>query len=148
MYTGITAHLEAKREGDTAAKSIGYISNFSIEETRDVVEVSRLGHFCKDKVAALYSWSASADGAAEFAAGGQDDLREALKTGKKISVSFYLDSNTYFTGDAIVESFSVDISAEDKANVSISLSGCGELLKSNEASHENASATMAQSVRI
>lgn len=48
-------------------------------------------------------------------------------SGESVTVNFYLDSATYLTGTAIVESMSLDISAEDKGNISISLSGTDQL---------------------
>ena len=47
--------------------------------------------------------------------------------GTPISVTFYLDETVKFSGTAYIESMSVDISAEDKGNISISLNGDGEL---------------------
>ena len=124
MYTGLTAKLLL----DDETESVAYISNFSVEETRDILEVTELGKKSKGKVAALKGWSASADGAADFTAGGgQASLRAAMVAGTRVKVTFYLDTTVQFTGYALVESLSIDISAEDKGNISISLSGIGEL---------------------
>lgn len=128
MYTGLTAKLELKAKGDSAAATVAYISNWSVEETRDVIEIVRLGEKAKEKVPAGYSWSASAEGTADFSdASAQSKFREAMLSGDKVSVTFFLNDTTKLTGNAYVESFSLDISAEDKGNISISLNGDGEL---------------------
>lgn len=122
MYNGLTAKLMLDD------KTIGYISNWSVEETRDLVEVTKLGSKEKEKFPTMYSWTASADGTADFEGeSAQVALREAMLGGSLVAVKFYLNDTRYLTGSAYVESLSVDISAEDKGNISISLSGVGEL---------------------
>lgn len=125
-YTGVTAKITVK-EG-SAEKTIGYISNWSVEEKRDIVEYTQLGVKTKGKLPSTYGWTASADGAADFeTASAQKTLRTAMLNGTAVNVKFYLDNTTFLTGSAYVDSLSIDISAEDKANVSISLNGIGEL---------------------
>ena len=129
-YSGITASL------NVGGSNVAYISNFSVEETRDMVEISRFGQSYKEKRPALYSWTASADGTADFAdALGQSVLRKAMLDGTKVDVKFYLDADNgvYLSGSAFVESFSVEMSAEDQATVSISLSGTDALALTNPA---------------
>lgn len=125
MYTGLTAKLTV--DGIT----IGYISNWSVEETRDTIEATELGKKEKTILPSLYSWTASTEGTADFANKGQKALREAMLGGKQIEVKFYLSDTDeirhYFNGKAYVTSFSTDISADDKGNVSISLTGDGAL---------------------
>lgn len=129
MYTGLNGYLKADGE------KIAYISNWSVEETKDMLEVTSLGSdavgklAAKDKIPTLYSWSASASGAADFATGkGHRELREKMLSGGAVEVGFYLDGETVFlSGTAVIESMSLDISAEDKANISISLQGIGKL---------------------
>ncbi len=122
-YTGLTASLKIGEN-----KPVAYISNWSVEETKDTIELTKLGVGYKEKIPSLYSWSASADGTADFTdTANQDTLRNAMINGTPVTVNFYLDSKTYLTGTAIVESMSLDISAEDKGNISISLSGTDQL---------------------
>lgn len=128
MYTGLTAKLSV------GGKDIAYISNWSVEETRDTVQVTKLGSKLKETYPTTYGWSASAAGAADFATlSGQAELRRAMLEGREVEVKFYLSETDRLDGKALVNSFSVDISAEDKGNVSISLTGCGELSLSAEA---------------
>lgn len=129
MYTGITAKLTILQGEEE--KEIAYISNFSIEENRDMIEVSKLGSVTKEKIPSTLSWSASADGAADFAlVNGQKDLRDAMTNGTILNVKFYLDETTYLTGQAYVESLSTEVSSDDKTSVSISLAGTGALTMS------------------
>ena len=130
MYTGITAKLTITQ--NETEKEIAYISNFSIEETRDMIEVTKLGTVTKEKVPSTLSWSASADGAADFAStNGQKDLRDAMTNGTLVNVKFYLDETTYLTGQAYVESLSTEVSSDDKTSISISLAGTGSLTMTN-----------------
>lgn len=126
-YNGIAAKLSVMN-GETV-EDIGYISNFSVEESKSVVEITAFGKDCKEKLPSIYGWSASAAGIADFnTATGQKKLREAMIKGQPVKVRFYLDKDKiYLEGTAYIESMSLDISAEDKGNISISLSGDGEL---------------------
>ena len=53
--------------------------------------------------------------------------------GQKVLLEFYLNDaeskgkSTYFSGEGYIESLSVDLSAEDKGNISISIKGTGSL---------------------
>ena len=133
MYTGLTAKLKINQDSTDA--QVMYISNWSVEETRDIIEVTKLGSKAKEKKPSMYSWSASADGAVDFGtSSNQKALRDAMIAGTPISVTFYLDDTAEFTGTAYIESMSVDISAEDKGNISISLNGEGELTLTTGAS--------------
>lgn len=133
MYTGLTgkiSYLEKNGEGAAIEKTIGYIGNWSVEDTADVVEVSMLGSKYKKKTVAQQSWSASADGAVDFeGAEGHNKLFAIKAAGGEIKVRFYLsaEDNTYFEGNAFIESLGVDLSAEDKGNISISLSGTSQI---------------------
>ncbi len=134
MYTGLTAKLEIKTGAEAAAATVAYISNWSVEETRDIIEVTKLGSKAKEKKPSLYSWSASAEGTVDFGSTtNQKAFRDAMVAGTPVSVTFYLDETVKFSGSAYIESMSVDISAEDKGNISISLNGDGELTLSTSA---------------
>lgn len=125
MYTGLTAKLTVED------KAIGYISNWSVEQTRDTIEITQLGKDTKEFKPSFISWTASAEGVADFEDEGQKALVNAFEKGNQVNVEFYLDCKsekmTYLTGAAIIDKLSVDISAEDKANISINLTGNGKL---------------------
>ncbi len=130
-YTGLTAKLVIEE------KEIGYISNWSVDETCDTIEITKLGAKNKEIYPTFCYWSASAEGTADFTdKSAQYEIRRAMTEGKKVKVKFYLGTDVhesgdetehYLEGDAYVNSFSVNISAEDKAGVSISLTGDGQL---------------------
>lgn len=131
-YSGITAKIEyaavSANGAAGEAKKIAYVSNWSVEESCDIVEFTTLGSDCKEKMPAQYGWSASADGTADFSAeGGHAALRDCMISRSPVRMTFYLDGATYLSGDGYIESLSTDISAEDKGNISISVSGCGKL---------------------
>lgn len=137
MYTGLTGKLTlgiVSTEGGTQSASelpaVAYISNWSIEDTVELIEVSVLGQKTKNKLAGLRGWTASAEGAVEFTDGtaGHKLLFEAMQGGKEVKCEFYLDGNTKFSGKGLIESLSIDLSAEDKGNISISISGIDELV--------------------
>ncbi|MDR1905393.1 MAG: hypothetical protein LBQ27_00550 [Clostridiales bacterium] len=126
MYTGLLGKI------NIGGNDIAYISNWSIEDTADIIEVSKLGEKYKEKLVGQQTWSASADGAVDFTtASGQAALFAAKHSGSKLTCKFYLYSNgstnVLFQGDGYIESLGVDLSAEDKGNISISINGTGAL---------------------
>jgi predicted secreted protein len=126
MYTGLTGKVTIKE--NTTEQIIAYISNWSVEDKVELIEVAKLGKRVKDKIAGLHSWTASADGAIDFAnSSNQTALFAALHNGTKLDFKFYLDTSVVFAGVGLIESLSIDLSAEDKGNVSISISGVDEL---------------------
>lgn len=140
MYTGLTGKLSIGVTSSEESQSVStlpalaYISNWSIEDTVELIEVSVLGNKTKNKLAGLRGWTASAEGAIEFtdAANGHKALFEAMHEGKQVTCVFYLDDATCFVGKGLIESLSVDLSAEDKGNISISISGLEELVYPGE----------------
>ncbi|MCL2177315.1 MAG: phage tail tube protein [Firmicutes bacterium] len=124
MYTGLTGKI--KIDGEVA-----YISNWSVDTSREIIEVAELGKPYKKKVAGSASWSASADGTVVFGSGADSHskLFVAMNSGEPVECEFILNENASvkFTGKALIESLSVDLSAEDKGNISIALSGIDAL---------------------
>jgi predicted secreted protein len=133
MYTGLTGKIIINRDAIVQnTPVVAYISNWSVEDTTDIIEVTKLGNKFKEKLPGMQSWSASADGAVEFALvdgkdSGQAELFAAKHAGTEVNCEFFLKSATKFSGKGIIESLSVDLSAEDKGNISISISGTGPL---------------------
>ena len=130
MYTGLLGKL------NIAGKDIAYISNWSVEDTADVIEITKLGNGYKEKLMGQESWSASAEGAVDFtdSALSQIELFKAKHSGTPVVCKFYLQNQSVETGPEVtflgtgyIESLSVDLSAEDKGNISISISGTGAL---------------------
>ena len=129
MYTGLTGKVMIG-VGDAATTAVAYISNWSVEDTVELIEVSELGKRTKNKLPGLRVWTASAEGAVEFtdSANGHKSLFDAMHDGKEVKCEFYLDGTTKFSGKGLIESLSIDLSAEDKGNISISISGVDELV--------------------
>lgn len=129
MYTGLTGKVMIG-VGDAATTAVAYISNWSVEDTVELIEVSELGKRTKNKLPGLRGWTASAEGAVEFtdSANGHKSLFDAMHDGKEVKCEFYLDGTTKFSGKGLIESLSIDLSAEDKGNISISISGVDELV--------------------
>ena len=132
MYTGLTGKVKI---GKGTAAYIAYISNWSVEDTSDIIEFAELGKPFKKKAAGLQTWSASADGAVEFTSDAHTLLFDAKHKGDKVLVELYLNDGQlqaadtmFFKGYGYIESLSVDLSAEDKGNISISINGSGELV--------------------
>ena len=126
MYTGLTGSL---RVGENP---VAYISGWSIDDNSEIIEVRKIGQAHKDAYAGYQSWSASADGAASFENNGQARLFKAKQLGEKVFLKLYLKyqesgENTWFEGSGYIESLSVDISAGNIANLSISIKGVGAL---------------------
>ena len=136
MYTGLTGKVEIGT--NNSATKIAYISNWNIEMTNEIIEVPELGRNTKHKKPGLQSWTASAEGTVVFAENsGQKELFEAMQDGKEVRCKFYLDyeqtpanpnrKDVYFDGRGFIESLSIELAAEDKGNIAITISGCGRL---------------------
>lgn len=125
LYSGVTGKISIKK-GAAQAKDIVHMSSFSVELSKEMIEVASFGNDYKEKIPGIKDWTASADGAADFATtSGQKDLLDAFEDGSKVEASFYLDTNTFFKGDAYIESLSISHAADGSAEVSINLSGAG-----------------------
>lgn len=128
LYTGVTGKVSIK-QGEATAKDLAHISNFTVDISREMVEVASLGSKYKEKVPGIMDWSASADGTADFATtSGQKDLFDAFDAGTELECSFYLTADLFLVGTAFVESLSISTEAEGKADISISLAGTGGIL--------------------
>ena len=140
MYTGLTGSLQIENSLGLY-KPVAYVSGWSVEDKSEVIETTKIGRTHKDAYTGFQSWSASADGAAVFEDIGEDGHEALFKTkhlGKKVRLRMYLndtkmfgvngeDTGTYFEGEGFIESLSVDLSAEDKGNISVAVRGSGPL---------------------
>ena len=131
MYTGLTGKVMVQVDNNNT--EVAYISNWSVEDSTDIIEITELGKDSKGKKKGMESWSASADGAVSFEPNKSHSfLFTAKHSGKPVTIRFYLSAapanpQIYYEGIGYIESLSVDLSAEDKGNISISISGSGEL---------------------
>ena len=124
VFIGVTGKV-------TIGGEVAYISNWSVENSVELIEFAELGEKSRHKVAGMTSWTASADGTVYFGTDAKSHARlfTAMNNGTPVECDFYLDSisDVKFSGTGLIESLSVDLSAEDKGNISISISGCGQL---------------------
>lgn len=123
LYTGVTGKISIKK-GEGTEIDVVHMANWSVELSREIIEVISFGEEYKEKIPSIKDWSASFDGKADFANdGGQKELYDAFEDGTKITASFYLSTNTFFIGDAYVESLSFTDAADGAVDTSISLAG-------------------------
>lgn len=123
LYSGVTGKLSIK-SGSGTEKELVHMSNWSVELTKEILEVLSFGEDYKEKVPSVKDWSASADGTADFATdSNQKDLVDAFESGTKLTASFYLDKDTFLVGDCYVESLTIEHAADGKGDISISLAG-------------------------
>lgn len=127
MYTGITAKLTMED------KNVAYITNWSVENTCETLELTTLGSRDKEVLPSLTDWSASAEGYASFTnSENSDALYKAMEEGTPIQFEFALETERVgdvekvksgFKGQALIESLSLKASAGEYPAVSISIVG-------------------------
>jgi hypothetical protein len=135
MYTGLTGALKIEDEKGQQT-TIAYISGWSLNDQSEIIEKRKIGKTYKEAYAGTQSWSASADGVVVFEKNyGQQELFRAKHEGKKIKLLFYLHDSSkdptvedaWLEGYGLIESVSIDLSAEGSASISISIRGTEEL---------------------
>lgn len=127
MYTGITAKLTMKNN------AVAYITNWSVENTCETIELTMLGSEDKEVLPSFTDWSASAEGYASFTGiQSSDVLYEAMENGVPVKFEFALETErvndvekvkTGFSGYALIESLSLKAAAGEYPTVSISIVG-------------------------
>lgn len=137
MYTGLTGALKIV---DILGQrmTVAYVSGWSVDAKTEMIDCSQFGSAETNKIAGRKSWSASAEGAVCFAENADHRiLFEKKAAGLPLELEFYLDvgengtdpesTGTFLCGSGYIESLSLDLSAGDKGNISISISGDGPL---------------------
>ena len=119
VYDGVAGSVKS------GTKAIAHMSDWSLELTREIKEGSYFGgDGYKEKKAGIKDWSASCSGACDFVTDtSQKELLAKFESGEAIECSFYLDDETHFSGQGIIESLKIDNSAEDGPNIDISIAG-------------------------
>lgn len=123
-FTGLTACVKI---GTGQAKTIlAYISGCDLTLEKDIIEILAFGMSFKEKVPAIKDWSLSCDGTVALAKGGtQESLYNAFDSGDPLTISIYLDDNTYFEGTGYVQSFNISAAPDDKINLTSEIAGSG-----------------------
>lgn len=125
LYSGVTGKVELS---NTTPKQVAHISEFSVEISAEIIEALSLGSEWKDKIAGIKDWTASSDGSCDFdEESSQEEIINALISGAVLPFSFYLDSTTKLSGNALIENCSISNAADGKADISISITGCGPI---------------------
>lgn len=107
-------------------KELAYMTDWSLEQSMEIVEKSFFRGKGKEKSAGIKDWSASCNGQVSFEkASGHQDLLKAFDKGEKIELRLDLNEDTYFKGEALIESINIDNSAEGEYNIEISVAGSG-----------------------
>lgn len=135
MITGVTAKLTLNNA------KIAYISGWSVDNSREMLEISTLGMTDKEYLPGIKDWSASAEGLLAFTDNegndsNQKSLIESMKNGEIVKFEFVLDTvndngvekiKNGFEGNALIESLSIEASAGELTKISISIVGVDEL---------------------
>lgn len=135
MITGVTAKLTLNDA------KIAYISGWSIDNSREMLEISTLGMTDKEFLPGVKDWSASAEGLLDFTYNGgentnQKSIIESIKNGEIVKFEFVLDTvndngvekiKNGFEGTALIESVTIEAGAGELAKISISIVGVSEL---------------------
>jgi len=128
LYQGVTGKISIKKDGGTE-EFLVHMTTWNVDLTKAIDETAYFGGSATEegfteKTPGVKSWTASADGAADFGStSGQKSLMDAYLNDDVITGTFYLDENTGMKGDGIVESLTISHAADGKGEISISISG-------------------------
>lgn len=134
MITGITAKLTFGND----KKKVGYVTNWTVESSREMLEINTLGSVDKEILPSLSDWSASAEGVLAFSESdaNQSALISELSAGNEIAFEFVLETisdggveqiKSGFRSKALIESVTIDASAGELPGISISIVGTAPL---------------------
>ena len=131
LYQGVTGKISIKK-GAGAEQFLAHMTTWSVDMSMSIDETAYFGGSATEegfteKTPGVGTWTASANGAADFGtASGQKDLLQAHFDKAVVTATFYLDATTGMQGEAIIESLSISHAADGKGEISISLSGNGK----------------------
>ena len=113
---------------DDPATVVG-IKNWSLELSLDTLETTALGDDWKNYITGLKEWTASSEGDYEVGTDtdGQKALQDAYLSGDTVDIKLYVDDTHYYSGEAYINSLSVEDPVDDVINISIEFTGSGEL---------------------
>jgi len=131
LYQGVTGKISTKKEDGGTEEYLVHMTNWSVDTTKAIDETAYFGGSATqegftEKTPGVKSWTASADGAADFGAeSGQKGIMDAYLNDDILTCTFYLDENTGVQGEGIIESLTISHAADGKGEISISVSGNG-----------------------
>lgn len=115
--------------GSTTPATVVGIKNWSLDLSLDTLETTALGDDWKGYISGLKEWTASSDGDynVHSDSAGQQALQEAFLSGTVVEAMFYVDDTHYYTGEAIINSLSIEDPVDDVVSISIEFTGTGEI---------------------
>lgn len=115
--------------GAEATKKVVGIKNWSLELSLDTLETTALGDDWKNYITGLKEWSASSEGDYEVPVDeqGQAALQKAFLDGTTVTIKLYVDEKNYYTGEAYINSLSIEDPVDDVLSISIEFTGTGAL---------------------
>ena len=115
--------------GTESDQKVVGIKNWSLELSLDTLETTSLGDDWKNYITGLKEWSASSEGDYEVPGDekGQAALQEAFLSGATVTVKLFVDEKNYYTGEAYINSLSIEDPVDDVVSISIECTGTGAL---------------------
>ena len=95
----------------------------------DTLETTALGDDWKNYITGLKEWSASSEGDYEVPVDteGQAALQDAFLNGTTVTLKLFVDGKNYYTGEAYINSLSIEDPVDDVVSISIECTGTGAL---------------------
>lgn len=114
--------------GDETNKVIG-LKSWNLELSLDTLETTALGDDWKKYITGLKEWTASCEGDYEVITkdSTQETLQTAFLNGTSVTLKLYVDDKNYYTGEAIINSLSVEDPVDDVVSISLEFTGNGVL---------------------
>lgn len=115
--------------GSSSSDKVVGIKNWSLELSLDTLETTALGDDWKKYITGLKEWTASSEGdyGVPTDTAGQQALQTAFLNGDVVTLKLYVDDSNYYTGEAFINSLSIEDPVDDVVSVSIEFTGNGAL---------------------
>ena len=115
--------------GAEGSQKVVGIKNWSLELSLDTLETTALGDDRKNYITGLKEWSASSEGDYEVPVDteGQAALQDAFLNGTTVTLKLFVDGKNYYTGEAYINSLSIEDPVDDVVSISIECTGTGAL---------------------
>ena len=115
--------------GAEGSQKVVGIKNWSLELSLDTLETTALGDDWKNYITGLKEWSASSEGDYEVPVDteGQAALQDAFLNGTTVTLKLFVDGKNYYTGEAYINSLSIEDPVDDVVSISIECTGTGAL---------------------
>lgn len=122
LYTGLTGFI--KTGASPSQVTLAHMSSWEVELSTEIIEVVSFGNTYKEKVPSIKDWSATADGAVDFASNsGQAALIAAFEAGTLLYFGFCITPTEYLLGTGYIESLTITDEADGNVTISISVAG-------------------------